>query len=238
MRLRLVVTAVLAALTLGQAACGKDDEEAGTEQPTANRPTARRDSIARKPIYPEGEAAQILRALNAHEIAAARVARERSQNDEILRFASVMLSDHRAMTELLDSILPPISDSTNAESRQLVTTSAAAVDSLWKIEGGFNNTYIEAQVRDHERALILLDTALIPSARNPQLKKLMQDLRPAVLAHLQRARQIYSARMANPELRTPAKPAPRPRPQEPTGPPLLGDPAPVPPPPPTSTSNM
>ena len=29
--------------------------------------------------------------------------------------------------------------------------------------------------RDHERALLLLDTALIPSARNPELKKLLQE---------------------------------------------------------------
>jgi putative membrane protein len=228
---------VVIVIALGFAACGGDDEEPDKNQPQANRPVVRRDSVVRKPVYPEPEAAQILRALNAHEVAAARVARERSQNDDILRFASVMISDHGAMTQLLDSILPPISDSTNAESRQLATTSVASVDSLWKIEGGFNNTYIEQQVRNHERALILLDTALIPSARNPQLKKLMQDLRPAVLAHLQRARQIYSARMADPELRTPAKPTPRPRPQEPTGPPLLGDPASVPTTP-TTTTNM
>jgi putative membrane protein len=229
----------MVALAIGLAACGGDDEEQDEDQPQANRPVARRDSVVRKPVYPETEAAQILRALNAHEIAAARVARERSQNDDILRFASVMMSDHRAMTELLDSILPPISDSANAESRALVTASATTVDSLWKIVGGFNNTYIEQQVRDHERALILLDTALIPSARNPQLKKLMQDLRPAVLAHLQRAKQIYAARMANPELRTPQRPATvsAPRREEPTGPPLLGDPAPVPTVP-TTTSNM
>ena len=224
---------VLVAIAL--AACGGDDEEPNEDQPRTNQPAARRDSVVRKPVYPEAEAAQIFRALNAHEIAAARVARERSQNDDILRFASVMVSDHSAMTALLDSILPPISDSVNAESRNLVTASVATVDSLWKIEGGFNNTYMAQQVRDHERALMLLDTALIPSARNAQLKKLMQDLRPAVIAHLQRAKQIYSARMANPELRNPPKPAPRR--QEPSGPPLLGEPAPVPTVP-TTTSNM
>src|SRR5688572_21375096 len=129
---------VMAAIGLA-ASCGGDDEDQDAEQPQANRPAARRDSLIRKPVYPEAEAAQILRALNANEIAAARVARERSQNDDILRFASVMMSDHRAMTELLDSIVPPISDSANAESRALVTASAATVDSLWKIVGGFNN---------------------------------------------------------------------------------------------------
>jgi putative membrane protein len=233
---RWVVRAVWA-LALGVAACGGDDEKAADDQPQANQPAARRDSVVRMAIYPEAEAAQILRAINAHEIATGRVARERSQNDEILRYASVMISDHRAMTELLDSLLPPISDSINAENKQLVTSSALVVDSLWKIEGGFNNTYIERQVLDHERALVLLDTALIPSARNPELKKLLRDLRPAVAAHLKRARQIYTARMADPALRNPTVPAPRPKREEPTGPPLIGEPAAVPTVP-TTTSNM
>jgi putative membrane protein len=224
---------------LGAAACGGDDEGDEPEQRANNRPAARRDSVVRQPVYPEAEAAQIFRVLNAHEIASARVARERSQNDDILRFASVMLADHRAMTALIDSLLPPIPDTINAESRALAEASAAVVDTLWKIEGGFNNSYMEQQVRDHERALILLDTALIPSARNPQLKKLLQDLRPAVLAHLQRARQIYSARMANPELRAATRTvrSGQPRQSQPSGPPLLGEPAPAPSAP-TSTSNM
>lgn len=229
---------LLFALVLGLAACGGDDKDDNEGQPQANRPVARRDSVVRKPVYPEAEAIQILRAINAHEIATARVARERSQNDDILRYASVMIADHGAMTALVDSLVPPIADSINAESRQLVTMTSETVDSMWKIQGGFNNTYMEQQVRDHERALLLLDTALIPSARTPQVKKLLQDLRPAVVAHLQRARQIYTARMADPALRTPPTPAPRPRPQEPTGPPLLGEPAQVPEPPPTTTTEQ
>ena len=183
-----------AVLALG--ACGGDDEET-VERPQANQPAARADSTPRQPVYPENEAAQILRAINTNEIEAARVARERSQNDDILRFAAVMLADHRSMTELLDSLVQPISDSANAESRALRTAGTQLVDSLWKIEGGFNNTYIQQQVAAHEQALLLLDTALIPSARNPQLKKLLRDLRPAVVAHLQRAQQIWVARQAS-----------------------------------------
>ena len=197
MRNRLGFGVVLCLVMATAAACGRDKEEDEPDRPQGNQPAARADSVARKPVYPEPEAVQILRVLNAHEVATGRVARERSQNDDILRYAAIMISDHRAMTALLDSLLPPISDSINAESRQLAATSAAAVDSLWKIEGGFNNTYIEQQVRDHERALLLLDTALIPSARTPEVKKLLQDLRPAVVAHLQRARQIHTARMAD-----------------------------------------
>lgn len=232
------------------AACGGDDKD--KDQKKAARPTAKRDSVVRKPVYPEPEAAQIFRVLNDAEIATARVARERSQNADILRFASVMIADHRAMSELLDSLLPPIPDSANPESRKLREATTQMVDSMWKIAGGFNNTYIEHQVREHERALLLLDTALIPSARTPKVKQLLQDLRPAVVAHLQRAKQIYAARMASGMGETPrpattaattapavTAPAPtQPVETQPAPPPTPKNSVPVEPvPPPTTTSN-
>ena len=225
-----------AALTVG--ACGGDDEEEPGEQPQANQPAAGRDSVVRPPVYPETEAAQILRVINANEIEVSRVARERSQNDDILRYASVMIADHRGMTELLDSLVQPVSDSVNAESRALRDAGTALVDSLWRLEGGFNNTYIQRQVAAHEQALLLLDTALIPSARNPQLKKLLRDLRPAVVAHLQRAQQIWAEREAGGAA---AATAPS---TQPSAAPAVPRAAPAPPPspadtvPPASTTNM
>ena len=230
------------AIAVAVSACNRDDKE---EKPGAGQQTARRDSVVRKPVYPEAEAAQILRAINEGEIAAARVARERTQNEDILRFATVMMADHRAMTALLDSLVQPIPDTINAESKRIRDSGTQLVDSLWRIEGGFNNTYIARQVAEHERALLLLDTALIPSARDAKLKKLLRDLRPAVVAHLQRAKQIYSARMSNPAT---ASATPTTRPSTTTTPPTTtAEPAPAPVvprdtapvlPPPTSTSNM
>ena len=230
------------ALAVTASACNRDKEQ---DAPAAGQQTARRDSVVRKPVYPEAEAAQILRAINEGEIAAARVARERTQNDDIMRFATVMMADHRAMTALLDSVIPPIADTINAESKRIKESGAAMVDSLWRIEGGFNNTYMAKQVAAHEQALLLLDTALIPSARDAELKKLLRDLRPAVVAHLQRAKQIYAARMSNPALATPATPRAA-QPAAPQTPPAETATAPIPVPrdtappplPPTSTSNM
>lgn len=236
-------TWVLLLATAAGTGCGDGDED--EERPQTQRPTTQRDSVVRQPVYPEAEAAQILRAINAGEIATARVARERSQNDDILRYASVMIADHSGMTTLLDSILPPVSDSVNAVSRTIAQESTLLVDSMLRLEGGFNNTYIQTQIAEHERTLLLLDTALIPSARNPKLKQLLQDLRPAVVAHLQRARQIWAARQASGMA---AATAPRPRPTTtaptttPAQQPAPAAPPPVPPdtqaPPPTSTTNM
>jgi predicted outer membrane protein len=228
------------ALLVSVGACNGDDEDA---QPgRTQRQTAARDSVVREPVYPEAEAAQILRAINAGEVSTSRVASARSQNDDVLRYASVMIADHSAMTALLDSLLPPISDSINAESRAIAAANTALVDTLWKLEGGFNNTYIQHQIAAHERTVTLLDTALIPSARNPRVRKLLHDLRPAVVAHLRRAQQIWTERQKSGAAAATARAAtPRPVPATtapaPAEPPrdtaVIPDPAPI-----TTTSNM
>jgi putative membrane protein len=224
---------------LGLGACGGDDEGEQRERPQAGRPAAQRDSVVRQPVYAEPEAAQILRAINENEIATGRVARERSQNLDILRYAAVMIADHEGMTQLIDSMVPPISDSVNAESRALRTAGTALVDSLWRMEGGFNNTYITGQIAAHEQALLLLDTAIIPSARNPRLKKLLRDLRPAVVAHLLRARQIWAERQASGLAASTAAAAraaqPQPQPAAPAPAPV---PTPTPTPPPAPPDTM
>jgi putative membrane protein len=225
-------------LLLGLSACGGDDEEEQGDRPRTGQPAAQRDSVVRQPVFPEPEAAQILRAINQNEIATGRVARERSQNLDILRYAAVMIADHEGMTQLIDSLLPPISDSVNAESRALRTAGTALVDTLWRMEGGFNNTYITQQIAAHEQALLLLDTAIIPSARNPQLKKLLRDLRPAVVAHLLRARQIWAERQAS-GLAASTAAAARPAPSTQTSPPSpSATPAPMPTPPPAPPDTM
>jgi putative membrane protein len=38
-----------------------------------------------------------------------------------------------------------------------------------------------------------LDRTLIPDAQNTELKKLLQDTRPAFVAHLDRAKQVQGA---------------------------------------------
>lgn len=244
-------TKLVLAVLITALACGDDDDEGGRQQP--DRPAAQGDTV-RKPVYAEAEAAQILRVINAGEVETSAIARERSQNLDILRYARVMISDHTAMTALLDSLVQPVSDSVNAVSRTLSQEAAQLADTLRALEGGFNNTYIQRQIAAHEQAVLLLDTALIPSARNPQLKKLLQELRPAMVAHLQRARQIWAERQASGLAASTARPsAPTPSPQ-PTSPPPVQRVTPPPaaqtPPapvqredtvstlPPTSTTNM
>ena len=175
-------------LMLSAAACGgdKNDDE------TANTTPAQRDSVAnaaRKPVFPEDQAIGVLHAISDAEIAMARVARETSQNEAILAYSGVMVADYQGIKELLTA---PAAD--NQLSSAIRSAGDSIARELGSMSGGFNNTFIEEQVKAHEQALAVLDTAVIPSVRDSAVRSLIQQIRPTMAAHLQRALQILATR--------------------------------------------
>lgn len=238
------VTVVLLAVAL--VACNRGHDGDDDENTTARRDTTPK---VRAAVFSEPEAIGVLHAISDAEIAMARVARERSQNDAVLAYAGVMLADHGAFKTLITA---PARD--NALSTSLRVAGDSLARALAALSGGFNNTYIEEQVKAHQQALQLLDTAIVPSVRDAGVRNLLMQARPTMVAHLQRALQILSLRRRQAQERgepwvsgfpqpgdkafatSPAitRPAPAPPPVEPQ---------PVPPPvdtttPPTTTTNM
>lgn len=178
------VTVVLLAVALVACNRGNDGDDVETN-------TTRRDSTpkVRAAIFSEPEALGVLHAISDAEMAMARVARERSQNDEVLAYASVMLADHGAFRQVFTA---PARD--NAMSTSIRTAGDSLARALESLMGGFNNTYIEEQIKAHQQALQLLDTAIVPSVRDTAIKNLLTQARPTLVAHLQRAMQILSLR--------------------------------------------
>lgn len=55
----------------------------------------------------------------------------------------------------------------------------------------FDRAYMRSQVDLHQWLLTSLDTVLIPSARTPEVRTLLQTQRASVAAHLEQARSIH-----------------------------------------------
>ena len=234
--MRSAIPLVVAAALL--AGCHKSPDKNATSGAARNTRGAQQDT-ARKPLYPEADAVAIQRALDSTEIAMSDVARDVSQNDDVLRFAAVVSRDHRAIMHLVDSL--GVQGRENAISQRIRANGDSIVKGLGNIAIGLNNTYMEEAVKAHRQALQLLDTAVIPSVENPQLKTFLQQVRPTIAAHLQRAMEILSARHREADENHEAWVSgfTNVRPPEPAGPRLLGvpaEPATTPPPPTTTTS--
>lgn len=178
---RLLVWLLLVALP----ACGGDDETDDTPEAAGTDTVA----AARAPLFPEAEAVAVLRALGDVAAAQARAAREVSQNDDVLRYAAVVSADHRGIAELIK-----IEPRDNAMSTAIRANGDSITRALLALPGGFNNTYIEEQVRNSQQALAVLDTAVIPSVRDSATRTLLAQIRPTLAAHVQRAQQILAVR--------------------------------------------
>ena len=132
-------------------------------------------------------------AFNKADESYARLAVARSQNAQVRAYATRMLSDNAAMNQLATDLLTrtdiqPEDDETSFDLREI---SAAHRDKLKSLTGwAFDAAYVAGEATYHEQLLVRIDHVLLPSARNPELKKLVQSLRPTVAAHLAQAQQL------------------------------------------------
>jgi predicted outer membrane protein len=186
--------ALLTILVLTSGCKGKKEESApartGAPKPAAQAPA--------KPRFSESEAAQILLAVDSDRIASATAVRGLSQSEAVLEYVRVMLADHQAASALIESLLARsgTAPTDNTTSQLIRQETQQFVTQLLARDSGINNSYLSHEVQNHEKALMLLDTALIPSAQDSALKLTLQQLRPMFEAHYQQARRIQDARAA------------------------------------------
>ena len=192
MKRRPITHLIILAAVLG--ACGGDEEKPAT----VSRPSrqAAKPAEARKPVFPEAEAAAVLRALSDGAIASTAIASQASQSESIISYARVVGADYRAIKQLVDSTITSVGHlpTENAMSTELRTAGDSVASGLSRLPRALNNTFIEEQVKANQRAVQIMDTVLIPSARSPQLKTLFEAIRPTMIAHLQRSLQILNDR--------------------------------------------
>lgn len=148
------------------------------------------------PDLSDPEVAHVAVTANSIDIDAARFAQTRTHNTEVQKFAATMITDHSAVNQQAAALAKRlgVTPRDNAVSQSLVTGAAQAHKTLETLNGAaFDRAYMDREVGYHQAVLDALDGLLIPTTSNADLKKLLVDVRPAIAAHLEHARQIRSA---------------------------------------------
>ena len=135
--------------------------------------------------------------VNNAEIQQAELAQSKSQRPEVVNYAAMMIRDHgldrqKLETLGLSSVSSPVSQMLSAQGQQTLSKleSASGAD--------FDRTYMQTQVEEHQRVLDTIDRQLLPSAKNPQLRDHLQNMRGTVAHHLQAARDTQQALSSSP----------------------------------------
>ena len=130
---------------------------------------------------------------NHIEIDAGRLAQSKALSKDVQAFAQHMVSAHTdanaSMTELLQKLhLSPAQDPT---ADKLKSGADQRLATLKTLQGStFDRRYMDHEVYFHKAVLEELDKRLIPEAQNPELKSLLEKMRPAFQGHLEQAQKL------------------------------------------------
>lgn len=149
-----------------------------------------------KPDLSDPEVAHVAVTANSIDIDAAKVAQSKSSNAEVKKFAATMITDHSAVNAQAAALAKKlgVTPKDNAVSQSLVKGADEAKAKVASLKGAaFDKAYMEREVAYHQAVIDALDNLLIPTTENPELKKLLTDVRPAFVAHLEHAKMIVSS---------------------------------------------
>ena len=127
------------------------------------------------------------------DIKAAKQALDKANNKEVKQFAQDMVRDHEAVNkQALDlvkklKVTPEDNDTSKALSKQ----ASDKLTELGKLKGAaFDKAYVENEVAYHKTVNSALETQLIPSAGNAELKGLLQTGLKIFQGHEQHAEHV------------------------------------------------
>jgi putative membrane protein len=126
-----------------------------------------------------------------YEIAAARIALQRTQDEDVRRFAHMMIRDHSQSTMKLKRALA-ISNFNVPLPATFDDRHQSLIDDLRGVRGrDFDNRYADQQINAHEEAKTLL-RGYAQNGDNPALRHFAGDILPTVQMHLTAARTLQN----------------------------------------------
>jgi putative membrane protein len=141
----------------------------------------------------DAEIAHIAYTAGQIDIKAAKLALQKSKNKEVRAFAQDMVRDHTAVNRQALALVKKlkVKPEDNATSKSLSQQAQGTEASLKKLSGpAFDKAYADNEVEYHKTVNGALESTLIPSASNPELKELLQTGLKIFQGHQQHAEQV------------------------------------------------
>ncbi|KAB7776635.1 DUF4142 domain-containing protein [Xanthomonas sp. LMG 12460] len=146
---------------------------------------------ARASALNEKQALGVLSAINTSEVNAGNLALQKQVKGPVRDYAMQMVKEHADNNA---KIAPWGPDAKAAPAQQQMQQAKAEAGKLQAMDGDrFEQAYVMAMVKDHQAALQMLDSTLIPAAKTPDVAAHLRTTRTHVAEHLAKAQQLQSA---------------------------------------------
>ena len=189
------ITVAVAAMAAASA-CAKKETPAADTATTATAAPAPAPAPAAAPAINDAQIAHIVVTANAIDSTAGALAKTKASSKAVKDFAQTMVKDHMGVNKQAVALATKlnVTPEANDVSKQLTTGADENIANLKGLSGAaFDKAYIDHEVAYHQAVLDALDKTLVPSAQNAELKDLLVKVRPAFVAHLDRAKSIQTS---------------------------------------------
>ena len=129
------------------------------------------------------------------DIDAAKLALQKTSNSEIKTFAESMVKDHQAVNDQALALVKKldVTPENNDTSKALAKAAETKKSELEGLSGAeFDKAYITNEVAFHDQVLGALNTVLIPSTQNAELKNLLETGYKLFQGHKMHAERVAS----------------------------------------------
>lgn len=143
----------------------------------------------------DAEIASVAVVANQIDVSYAEIAKQRSTNEDVLKFAKTMISDHTAVINQAVALVKKlgVTPKDNAVSQKLLKDAEKTKKTLNSTSGkSFNKAYVDNEVTYHKAVIAAVEDLLIPESDNKELKDLLQNVVPVLNTHLEHARMLQS----------------------------------------------
>lgn len=139
------------------------------------------------------EIASVAVTANQIDINYAKLAKEKSKNADILKFASTMITDHQSVIDQAVALVKKlgVTPKDNDVSKKLNAGAETTLKMLRTKSGSaFDRAYIDNEVTYHKAVIETVQNTLIPQSQNAELKGLLTKVLPILKTHLEHAEMV------------------------------------------------
>ena len=145
----------------------------------------------------DAQIAHIVVTANQVDIDAGNLAKKKASHKDVQAYAHRMIGEHtdvnKQATDLATKL--KVRPQYNANSKDLKAEGNKNRDKLKGLTTGseFDKAYLDGEVKLHQQVIEVAGKKLVPNAKNEELKALLIKVRPALVSHLEHAKQLQAA---------------------------------------------
>jgi putative membrane protein len=139
--------------------------------------------------------AHIVVTANQVDIDAGKIAQKKGSSKDVRQFGKQMVTDHSAVNKQATALVTKLKVKPEANDTS-AGLKKGGDENLAKLKGlkgkEFDKAYVDNEVTYHQAVIDAVDKTLLPSAKNAELKALIEKVRPALVQHLEHAKHMQA----------------------------------------------